>query len=119
MVLPRPRQRLALRLPPRPRLAPGETLVRVELATPCGRDLRIVAGHRRIPVPTVPGHEAVDAVEEAGATVRLTDGGPVTPGLRVGWTEATSRGTCQGCARGAPQHRENALTHGHESMTGR
>ncbi|MEU9339108.1 zinc-binding dehydrogenase [Streptomyces sp. NPDC048290] len=103
----------------RPELGPGEVLVRVELATLCGRDLHIIAGHRRIPLPAVLGHEAVGVVEETGGTVRLVDGRPVTPGTRVSWTVGTSCGTCRGCVRGVPQQCESVLTYGHESITGR
>ncbi|MFD4370704.1 zinc-binding dehydrogenase [Streptomyces sp. NPDC058486] len=104
---------------PRPELAPGEVLVRVELATICGSDLHTLAGDRPTPVPTVLGHEAVGHVEEVAGSVRTADGRPVTPGQRVTWTVGTSCGSCRRCARGVPQKCSDLRKYGHEALTDR
>lgn len=76
--------------------APGDALVRVELAGICGSDLHVYHGRERgLDLGTVLGHELVGRVVEVGADVR---------GLRVGQRVAspftTSCGACFYCARG-------------------
>ncbi|MFB7935744.1 zinc-binding dehydrogenase [Streptomyces sp. NPDC056049] len=104
---------------PRPELAPGEVLVRVELATLCGSDLHTLAGDRPTPVPTVLGHEAVGFVEEVAGPVRTADGKSVTPGQRVTWTVGASCGSCRRCTRGVPQKCAELRKYGHEAVDGR
>ncbi|WP_406002164.1 zinc-binding dehydrogenase [Streptomyces sp. NBC_00829] len=101
---------------PRPELAPGEVLVRVELATVCGSDVHTIAGDRPTPLPTVLGHEAVGVVEEVAGTVRLVDGRLVEPGQRVTWTIGTSCGSCRRCVRGVPQKCTGVRKYGHEAI---
>ncbi|WP_419998810.1 zinc-binding dehydrogenase [Streptomyces boninensis] len=109
----------ALQAQPVPELAPGEVLVRVELATICGSDLHTIAGDRPTPLPTVLGHEAVGSVEAVAGSVRTADGSPVEPGLRVTWTIGTSCGSCRRCVRGVPQKCTEVRKYGHEALTGR
>jgi D-arabinose 1-dehydrogenase-like Zn-dependent alcohol dehydrogenase len=54
-----PKRPLELRSFPRPRLAPGETLVQVTCCTLCGSDLHTYLGNRPGPAPSILGHEAV------------------------------------------------------------
>jgi alcohol dehydrogenase, propanol-preferring len=83
---------------PVPSPAPGELLLRVRACGVCRTDLHLADGdlppHRPA---TVPGHEIVGEVVEAGASV--TDFGA---GERVGvaWLRSTD-GTCRYCRRGA------------------
>ncbi|MFG3258708.1 zinc-binding dehydrogenase [Streptomyces sp. NPDC048172] len=104
---------------PLPELAPGEVLVRVEMATVCGSDLHTLAGDRPTPLPTVLGHEAVGVVEATGGTPRLSDGTPLLPGRRVTWTIGTSCGACRPCSRGASQKCVHVRKYGHEEFSGR
>ncbi|MFI6647974.1 zinc-binding dehydrogenase [Streptomyces sp. NPDC050529] len=103
---------------PRPELAPGEVLVRIELATICGSDLHTLSGDRPTPLPTVLGHEAVGIVEEVAGSVRTVDGRLVEPGGRVTWTIGTSCGSCRRCLRGVPQKCTAVRKYGHEAITG-
>ncbi|MFG2504688.1 zinc-binding dehydrogenase [Streptomyces rubiginosohelvolus] len=102
---------------PRPELAPGEVLVRIELATICGSDLHTIAGDRPTPLPTVLGHEAVGFVEAVAGDVRTADGRPVETGQRVTWTIGTSCGACRRCVRGVPQKCTGVRKYGHEAIT--
>ncbi|MER8037324.1 zinc-binding dehydrogenase [Streptomyces hydrogenans] len=107
----------ALVTQPRPELAPGEVLVRIELATICGSDVHTISGDRPTPLPTVLGHEAVGVVEEVAGSVRTVDGRAVEPGLRVTWTIGTSCGSCRRCVRGVPQKCTSVRKYGHEAIT--
>ncbi|MER5307725.1 zinc-binding dehydrogenase [Streptomyces sp. NPDC002773] len=109
----------ALEPQPRPELAPGEVLVRIELATICGSDLHTIAGDRPTPLPTVLGHEAVGVVEDVSGTVRTRDGKLVEPGQRVTWTIGTACGSCRRCVRGVPQKCTGVRKYGHEAITDR
>lgn len=102
---------------PIPEPAPGEVVVRVELATICGSDLHTIAGDRPTPLPTVLGHEAVGVVTAVGGTVVASDGQPVRPGQRITWTIGMSCGSCRRCLRGVPQKCESVRKYGHEAMT--
>lgn len=102
---------------PRPELAPGEVLVRIELATICGSDVHTISGDRPTPLPTVLGHEAVGIVEDVAGTVHTVDGRPVEPGQRVTWTIGTSCGSCRRCLRGVPQKCTGVRKYGHEAIT--
>ncbi|MFC8952710.1 zinc-binding dehydrogenase [Streptomyces sp. NPDC057101] len=108
----------ALESQPWPELAPGEVLVRVELATICGSDVHTISGDRPTPLPTVLGHEAVGVVEDVAGPVHTVDGQPVEPGMRVTWTIGTSCGSCRRCVRGVPQKCSGVRKYGHEAITG-
>jgi propanol-preferring alcohol dehydrogenase len=89
---------------PRPRLGPGQVLLRVRACGVCRTDLHVVDGELTDPkLPLVPGHEVVGVVEEAG------DGaGRFAAGDRVGvpWLGWTC-GRCAYCRSG----RENLCDH--------
>ncbi|MYM19733.1 zinc-binding dehydrogenase [Brevibacterium sp. 5221] len=104
-------ERLAL-----PRLAPGEVLVRTELATICGSDLHTLNGDRQTPVPTILGHEAIGEVIALEGEPRCTDGTPLALSDRVTWTIGTACGECDRCAAGLSQKCESVRKYGHEAM---
>ena len=99
-------------LPVPARLAPGEVLVEIQLATICGSDLHTLAGHRREPVPAILGHEAV-------GRVIACEGRPgLRPGHRVSWTIADSCGACLPCTRHhLPQKCERLFKYGHAPVS--
>ena len=103
---------------PLPRLAGGEVVVRVRMATVCGSDLHTILGHRSTPVPTVLGHEVVGDVVTTGGEVRAHTGEVLAPGDRVTWTIGTACGDCARCRRGVPQKCVAVRKYGHEEMTG-
>ncbi|ANF31781.1 alcohol dehydrogenase [Leifsonia xyli] len=99
------------------RLAPGDVLVEVELATVCGSDLQTVQGHRQAHAPLVLGHEQVGRVIALGrGGAKTTDGHRVTLGERVVWSVAVPCGRCARCRRGLPQNCLNLQKYGHERM---
>lgn len=100
-----------------PELAPGEALVRIELATICGSDVHTVSGDRPTPIPTVLGHEAVGEVVAATPQTTTVDGRPVTVGERVSWTIGTACGRCRTCLRGLPEKCTTVRKYGHERIT--
>lgn len=99
------------------RLAPGDVLVEVELATVCGSDLRAVRGQRPSATPLVLGHEQVGRVIALGrGGAKTTDGRRVSLGERVVWSVAVPCGTCPRCRRGLPQKCMTLQRYGHERM---
>ena len=99
------------------RLAPGDVLVEVELATVCGSDLHTVQGRRQAPAPLVLGHEQVGRVIALGrGGAKTTDGHRVTLGERVVWSVAVPCGRCVRCRRGLPQNCLSLQKYGHERM---
>jgi threonine dehydrogenase-like Zn-dependent dehydrogenase len=79
-------------------LAPGEALVRVELAGICGTDIHLWLGQLPIPLPVIMGHETVGRIERMGAGLE-TDwrGQPLRAGDRVTWASSLTCGTCYYC----------------------
>lgn len=101
-------------------LAPGEVLVRIELATVCGSDVHTVAGHRTGPAPSVLGHEYVGRVVAIGDDgVCATDGGVLHVGDRVVWSIFAACGECDRCDRGIPQKCRSVRKYGHERLAPR
>ncbi|MEV8213129.1 zinc-binding dehydrogenase [Leifsonia sp. NPDC077715] len=99
------------------RLAPGDVLVEVELATVCGSDLHTVQGRRLAQAPLVLGHEQVGRVIALGrGGAKTTDGHRVTLGERVVWSVAVPCGRCVRCRRGLPQNCLSLQKYGHERM---
>ncbi|MFF6886081.1 alcohol dehydrogenase catalytic domain-containing protein [Streptomyces sp. NPDC012421] len=95
--------------------APGEVLVRVDLATVCGSDLHTVTGRRPSPVPALLGHEQVGTVVGVGGgDPRCVDGRPVVPGMRVVWSVTAACGACDRCLRGMTQKCRVLRKYGHE-----
>jgi alcohol dehydrogenase, propanol-preferring len=82
---------------PKPRMGPGQVLVRVRACAVCRTDLHIVDGELPEPkLPLIPGHQIVGVVEGVGEGVER-----FLPGDRVGipwlgWTD----GTCGYCLSG-------------------
>lgn len=101
-----------LRTLEKPRLAEGELLVEISLATVCGSDLHTLDGRRSAPAPCVLGHEAV------GRVVDLSHGvDPSLLGQRVTWSIASSCGSCQPCRHWAlPQKCEQLFKYGHAAL---
>ncbi len=99
------------------RLAPGDALVEVELATVCGSDVETVLGHRPASAPLVMGHEQVGRVVALGrGGAKTTDGKRVALGERVVWSAAVPCGRCARCRRGVPQQCASLQKYGHERM---
>jgi threonine dehydrogenase-like Zn-dependent dehydrogenase len=88
-------KQLALRTDyPNPRLAPGESVVRVALAGICGTDLEISRGYMAF--RGVPGHEFVGRVSETGD--------PRLRGKRVVGEINAACGRCRVCIGGMGRH---------------
>jgi L-iditol 2-dehydrogenase len=84
---------------PAPVVGVGELLLRVEVASICGTDLRVYHGqHRMFPPGTVriPGHEVVGAIAEVGAAVE-----GYALGQRVFVAPNMGCGHCRQCISGA------------------
>ena len=109
----RPHEAVAV---PSVRLAPGDALVEVELATICGSDVHTTRGDRSAPTPLVLGHEQVGRVVAVGAGAVAVDGMPLVPGQRVVWSLTASCGACATCGRGLPQKCERVRKYGHERL---
>jgi putative phosphonate catabolism associated alcohol dehydrogenase len=98
------------------RLAEGEALVEVELATICGSDVRTVRGSRPAPSPLVLGHEQVGRVVAVGEGAVRIDGSPLGLGDRVVWSVNVSCGSCDRCIRGLAQRCRSLEKYGHERV---
>ncbi|MGO4536984.1 zinc-binding dehydrogenase [Leifsonia sp. 2MCAF36] len=99
------------------RLAPGDVLAEVELATVCGSDIHTVLGQQQAQAPLVLGHEQVGRVIALGrGGAKTTDGHRVALGERVVWSVAVPCGRCARCRRGLPQKCANLQKYGHERM---
>jgi L-iditol 2-dehydrogenase len=84
---------------PIPSAAPGEAVVRVDCASICATDLRILRGvHRKYGPGTVrvPGHEVVGTIAEVGSQFR----GDYRVGQRVFVAPNIGCGHCRECLRG-------------------
>lgn len=73
----------------------GEVLLKVKSAGVCHSDLYVLEGATPIPLPVIPGHEAVAVVEEVGPGVEN-----VSPGDVVVTSFIWPCGKCRNCARG-------------------
>jgi len=86
---------------PIPRVAPGEVLIRVQVALTCGTDLKVYQRgyHARMIVPpALFGHELAGIVQEVGSGVKT-----FKPGMRV---VALNSAPCQSCFY-CSEHQEN------------
>lgn len=92
---------------PTPLLQPGETLVRLTMATICGSDRHTVSGRRSQPCPSVLGHEGVGIVV-ATANPNLTVGQRVTFAVTAPCHE------CDRCRSGFTAKCRHVLKTGHE-----
>ena len=102
---------------PLPRLRGGEVIVEVDCCTLCGSDLHSISGVRRVPVPTILGHEIAGHVVDIQGDVSDLNGEPIGIGDRIGWSIAASCGRCFFCLQGPPQKCEQLFKYGHEQIT--
>lgn len=109
----RPHDALAV---PGVRLAEGDALVEVELATICGSDVHTVRGDRPARAPLVLGHEQVGRVVAVGAGARCADGSRLALGDRVVWSVAVGCGECDRCRRGLARKCRFLAKYGHERV---
>lgn len=109
---------IELRSIPIPELAAGQILVKVESCTLCGSDLHSIEGRRKVPVPTILGHEIVGRIVAFADDALRQDacGRPLEIGSRVVWSLVASCGTCFYCARGLPQKCSHSIKYGHEAF---
>ena len=80
---------------PKPEPGPGEVLIRVALAGICGSDHTLYHGGFGVPMPVIPGHEAIGRIEEIGDGVS-----GLTVGQRVTVQPNFSCDTCELCLSG-------------------
>jgi len=78
-----------------PESGPGEVLIRVLLAGICGSDHTLYHGRFGVPLPVIPGHEAVGRIEEIGDGVSGLE-----VGQRVTIQPNFSCGSCELCRAG-------------------
>lgn len=79
-------------------LREGQMLVRVESAGVCGSDLYIWKGNDpRVPLPLIPGHEAVGRVEKIAGEKRDILGHELKEGELVVWNRGVSCKKCYFC----------------------
>jgi threonine dehydrogenase-like Zn-dependent dehydrogenase len=79
-------------------LAPGEALVRVEIAGICGTDAHLWLGQLPIPLPVIMGHESAGRVERLGpGLTRDWRGNALSEGDRVTWASSINCGECFYC----------------------
>jgi len=78
---------------PRPKIGPGELLIRVEASGICGTD--VLEWYRRDRVPLILGHEIAGQIEEVGEGLRQ-----YKKGQRVSASHHVPCGKCSYCLRG-------------------
>lgn len=110
--------RVQLQSLPTPEPRGREILVRVESCTLCGSDLHSFEGRRKVPVPTILGHEIVGRIAAFGPEAERRDAGgqPLTLGDQVVWGLVAACGSCFYCQRDLPQKCERAVKYGHEAF---
>ena len=103
---------------PKPAIAETEVLVRIEAASICGSDLHSIHGKRKVPIPTILGHEIVGVVEAIGNKVNPEDilGRKIIPGDRITWSVVANCGSCQLCQKDIPQKCLHSVKYGHEAL---
>lgn len=103
---------------PKPAIGETEVLVRVEAASICGSDLHSIHGKRKVPIPTILGHEIVGIVEAMGGRVNAQDilGRKIIPGDRITWSVVANCGSCQLCLQDIPQKCLHSVKYGHEAL---
>ncbi len=84
---------------PLPRvLAPGEMIVKVELAGICGTDVHLHRGELKVPLPLILGHETAGRIAALGSSDTLDWlGRPLSVGDRVSFTVGRPCGQCRYC----------------------
>ena len=96
---------IELREIPLPPVARDEVLVKVLGCTLCGSDLHSFEGRRKVPTPTILGHEIVGEIVQLGDQVndQKSPGKILRVGDRVTWAIVANCGQCQMCQAGLPQ----------------
>ncbi|XP_070566847.1 L-threonine 3-dehydrogenase-like isoform X2 [Ptychodera flava] len=98
-----------VRVPP---LRPGDTLVRIQMATICGSDMHTIEGRRKENTPSILGHEAVGVVVE-----HRREDVDLKPGDRVTFSIMNSCMMCDICKGGIPQKCRKLFKHGFRPLT--
>ncbi|HBL25751.1 MAG TPA: dehydrogenase [Acidobacteria bacterium] len=96
-------ERIELRRVPVPVPGPGELLVRIEAATTCGTDLKVLrrGGHpRMLMAPSPFGHEMAGTVAATGPVAEPGQAGRWSVGDRVVVANSAPCATCEQCLRG-------------------
>jgi threonine dehydrogenase-like Zn-dependent dehydrogenase len=89
-----------------PALESGTALVDVVMAGLCGTDVHLQDGRLAIPLPVIPGHEAVGRIAALGEGLeRDATGTPLALGDLVGWASSIPCGRCRACV----QHLQHSL----------
>lgn len=103
---------------PLPKPGSGEALIQVDCCTLCGSDLHSIHGRRKVPMPTILGHEILGRVHALPAedVPCDVDGAAIEVGERVIWSVAASCGSCDRCVVGVPQKCRHLFKYGHESL---
>lgn len=101
-----------------PELQSGEILVRVLASTVCGSDLHSLDCRRKVPTPTVLGHEIVGEIVAFGSPNPMADLASSALGIgdRVVWGVVAHCGQCFYCERDLPQKCERAIKYGHQPL---
>lgn len=92
------KQSFQLREFPLPTVAPGEALVRIEMAGICGTDVHLCDGELAIPLPVILGHETVGRLEALGDGLKRDwRGADLAVGARITWASSMVCGECYYC----------------------
>ncbi|MFH1486848.1 MAG: alcohol dehydrogenase catalytic domain-containing protein, partial [Chloroflexota bacterium] len=95
---------------PAPQLAEGSVILRVEVCSICGTDLRIYRhGHARIKLPQILGHEIAGEIVAVADTVTNC-----RVGERVAITPRISCGECSYCRKGQPIYCQRSVSFGYQ-----
>jgi len=96
----------------------SEVVVQVTACTLCGSDLHSVHGRRKVPTPSILGHEILGRIVAFGPDAAHVDytGKPLEIGDRVTWGIVASCGTCFYCLRELTQKCEQQTKYGHEPI---
>ena len=80
---------------PKPKFGPNDALMRVSLAGICGSDHTLYHGGFGVPLPVIPGHEAIGRIEKIGEGVSGLE-----IGQRVTVQPNVACGSCRLCRKG-------------------
>jgi len=79
-------------------LAPGELLVKVQMAGICGTDVHLWLGQLPIPLPVIMGHESAGKIIRMGSAETADwSGQPLSLGDRITWASSIVCGQCYYC----------------------
>ncbi|XP_077994900.1 L-threonine 3-dehydrogenase-like [Glandiceps talaboti] len=95
-----------------PALRPGDTLIRIRMATICGSDMHTIKGRRVETTPSILGHEAVGEI-----VAHKRDDLNLKPGDRVTFSIMNSCMDCDICKSGIPQKCRKLFKHGFRPLT--